>query len=138
MVKTFSLTRDFSVSIEDFFDNTLGSCKFEEECHLNRGNQRVTVTEWLTSQSNSLERVCFFLLVDKGNSGIGECSCLETQKFSWEELEGKKRGRMLSSIVPDNPSIGNVFRIESVWNLISEGTNCYLSAKKYMGSNWSC
>jgi len=110
MVKSFELSHGFPVSSTDLLAICISNTKCEEECHSFRGNQKVTVTDWMESTiQGTYQRVCFFMLVDPG--GIGESQCMETQKY-WLEGETIK---MKTSIVPDNPSVGNAFRIESDW-----------------------
>lgn len=39
------------------------------------------MTEWMESQPGEEQRVCFFTMVDNGKAGLGEVTCMETQKF---------------------------------------------------------
>jgi len=85
----------------------------------------VSVTAWMTAPGTPVsQRLCFYTLVDTDPNGIGNCVCMETQKF-WYENETI---RIECSIVPDNPNVGNVFRIQSYWKIspVSD-RQCFLS-----------
>lgn len=124
MVKKFELTQIFQCSIAEFFKILLSNQNFEEEVHISRGNKNISVTPWMASGSNVSQRLCFYTIVDNDKNGIGSSLCKETQTFRHEN----ESLCMECAIVPDNPSVGNIFRIQSYWKIISlSGNQCSLT-----------
>jgi len=127
MVKKFEIIQLFQCSLADFFRILIANSPFEEEAHLARGNKSIKVTTWMTSSGSSIsQRLCFYTIVDSEPNGIGNSLCMETQKF-WHEKESMC---MECTIVPDNPTVGNVFRIQSSWKITSiSGNQCSVTIK---------
>lgn len=123
MVKSFQFTHTFEVPLTDFFQICIQNPKAEEEIHLFRGNQKITITDWMEASPGVQQRICFFLMVDPG--GIGESTCMETQKYWFDGAILKLK----TQIVPDNPNVGNAFRIESEWVIQKCGDGCSLEIK---------